>query len=118
VPAVAQFGYLDRAFGEGDVVLASQWRIAVPALANGAILVVSPYPDAFTPDDAVRRAAVAGFFAPTAPAAERSAVIAKYHVKWVLWGAVDGPAPVALGAPVGTGPDKSRLYRVTATTFR
>lgn len=118
VPAVAQFGYLDRALGEGDVVLASQWRIAVPALANGAILVVSPYPDAFTSDDATRRAAVARFFAASTPAAERSAVIARYHVKWVLWGVVDGPAPAALGTPVGTGPDKSRLYRVSATTFR
>ncbi|WP_163511549.1 hypothetical protein [Fodinicola acaciae] len=117
VPDVSQFGYLDRAFGEGDVVLASQWRIAVPALANGAILVVSPYPDAFTPDDAVRRAAVARFFSASASAAQRSAVIAKYHVKWVLWGTVDGPPPAALGAPAGTGPDKSRLYRVSAETF-
>jgi alpha-1,6-mannosyltransferase len=117
VPDVTQYDYLDQNLGEGDVVIASAWRYAVPALANGGTLVVSPYPDAFTPDDTVRRTAVASFFAASATPAQRAVVLTKYHVKWVLWGRTDGPVPPALGAPVGTSPDGTRLYHATAAQF-
>ena len=104
------YSWLNRYVRPGEVVLAPEDYYAsrtVPAF--GARTVAPAWPDPFLPDEARRWADVAALWNPATDPATRAALLARYHVRWVL---ADRGTPFAGGEPVAVGPRGERLYSV------
>jgi hypothetical protein len=77
--------------------------------AYGARTVAPAWPDPFLPDEARRRHDLDSMRNPATDPATRAALLARYHVRWVL--EVPGrPTIEADRPPVATGPQGQRLY--------
>ena len=100
----------------GDVILTQDYYALRMAPAYGASTVAPAYPDFFLPDERQRRQDTADFFSGRSTAAQDHSVLIRYHVRWLIASATDGPVPAAarsLCTPVATGPGGARLLRVT-----
>jgi hypothetical protein len=103
------YAWLGQYIRTGDVIVTDDYDALRMVPAYGARTIPPAWPDPFLPDQSARWAAVQYLHAPQASAAERRALIVKYHAAWILeipgqWSICDGRAPVA------TGPQGQRLY--------
>jgi hypothetical protein len=94
-----------------DVLLTNDFHAVRVVGAYGIYTVAPAWPDPLLDDEAQRRQDLATLVRPTTDRATRAALLARYHVRWILevpgkWAPVDGRTPVA------TGPDGQRLYAV------
>lgn len=94
-----------------EVLLTDEYFASRTVGAYGLYTVSGAWPDPFLKDNAQRRADLATLMDPRTDLATRDALLARYHVRWILqtpgrWAPVDGRTKVA------TGPRGEGLYRV------
>jgi len=106
------YSWLPRYVRPGDVVLTPDDYFAIRTVPGyGGRTVAPAWPDPFLPDDAQRRRDLVTMRDPATDPATRAALLARYHVRWVL--EVPGRPSIEAGrVPVATGPQGQRLYAV------
>jgi alpha-1,6-mannosyltransferase len=103
------YSWLSRYVRPGEVVLAPEDYFAVRTVpAYGARTVAPAWPDPFLRDEARRHHDLDAMWNPATDPATRTALLARYHVRWVL---ADPGGPFG-GVPVAVGPRGLRLYPV------
>lgn len=102
----------------GDVIMTRDFRALHQAPAWGGYTVASGYPDFFLPDQEQRARATERYFAPGTTAAERRALLRRYHVRWVIEKLYRHSAPLTDPAlhRVAVSPSGAVLLRVTGPT--
>jgi hypothetical protein len=94
----------------GDVVLTNDYFGIRTVVGYGAYTIAPAWPDPLLPDEAQRERDLATMTAPTTYPGTRTALLAQYHVRWVL--EIPGSWTISTGrTPVATGPRGQRLYR-------
>jgi hypothetical protein len=100
------YSWLSRYVRPGDVVLTPDDYFAIRTVpAYGGRTVTPAWPDPFLPDEAQRDRDLAAMRDPATDPLRRDALLARYHVRWVL-----NVSGVATGPLVATGPQGQRLY--------
>ena len=93
-----------------EVLLTDNFYAVRTVGAWGLYTVAPAWPDPLVPDEEQRRRDLFTLMRPTTDPTTRAALLARYHVRWILqvpgrWAPVDGLTPVA------TGPNGERLFR-------
>jgi hypothetical protein len=100
------YAWLSRYVRPGEVVLTPDDYFAIRTVpAYGARTVAPAWPDPFLPDEAQRERDLAAMRDPATDPLRRDALLAHYHVRWVL-----NVSGVPTGPLVATGPQGQRLY--------
>ncbi|OAH10088.1 hypothetical protein [Streptomyces jeddahensis] len=87
-PSWPTYEWAARHIAPGDVVLTNGYRAVRSLPAYGPNLVAPAWPDPALDERERdrRRAAVRAYLAPTSTHAERTAIVRRYHVRWLLLG--------------------------------
>jgi hypothetical protein len=105
------YSWLRRYVRPGEVVLTPDDYFAVRTIpAYGGRVVAPAWPDPFLPDEAQRKRDAAMMRDPATDPAIRAALLAHYHVRWVLE-APGKPSAETGRSPVAAGPG-GQLYAV------
>ncbi|MFC7310511.1 hypothetical protein ACFQVC_40650 [Streptomyces monticola] len=85
-PRWAEYDWAARRIGPGEVVLTDGYRPSRSLPGYGPNLVAPAWPDASLPEPerARRQRDVAAYLDPGSTRAERAAIVARYHVRWLL----------------------------------
>jgi len=104
------YSWLRRYVRPGEVVLTPDDYFAIRTVpAYGGRTVAPAWPDPFLPDEAQRERDLVTMRDPATDPATRSALLARYHVRWVL--ELPGKPTVESGrVPIAIGPRGQRLY--------
>jgi hypothetical protein len=79
------FPVVARCVREGEVVATDNLAALRMIPAYGAKVIVPGYPDSYIPDEARRRADQDALFNAETSRPQVEAIVARYHVHWVLW---------------------------------
>ncbi|WP_189132742.1 hypothetical protein [Wenjunlia tyrosinilytica] len=114
------YGWLDGRVADGDTVMTKDYFAQRMIPAYGPYTVAPAYPDFFLPDERQRHHDVERYFADGTPRRERAAILAKYHVRWIVSRPGDGglaPDDPAVRL-VERGPRHEQLLRFLGGTPR
>ncbi|MEU0036119.1 hypothetical protein [Streptomyces sp. NPDC006333] len=107
------YGWIRPYVRSGSVTMTDDFFAQRRVPLYGGYVVFCPYPDPFLADWRTREADTDTFFASVTTPAERAALLAKYHVNWIIQTPGEQRVDLSRWYPrVATGPTSEVLYRV------